>query len=189
MENLKQYLNSFFRLSTDELEAVIACFKPEKINKGESLLRQDSYSKRLSFIDHGYIRVYAIVDGKEITQWISSKGYFVTDLNSFFFGYPARWNLQALTDATLFSISKGDYEQLVEALPGWEKAEKQFIAHCFVTLENRVFSLISLNAEERYKQFFSENKELFNEVPLQYLASMLGMSPETFSRIRSKRLS
>ncbi len=61
------------------------------------------------------------------------------------------------------------------------------MASCFIQLEDRIFSHLSLNAEERYHQFFENNKELFNQVPLQYLASMLGMSPETFSRIRNKK--
>jgi CRP-like cAMP-binding protein len=56
-------------------------------------------------------------------------------------------------------------------------------------LENRVFDFISLTAEERYKKLFDTNRELFNQVPLQYLASMLGMTPETFSRIRRKMIS
>lgn len=67
--------------------------------------------------------------------------------------------------------------------------EKQFIAGCFVQLEDRVFSHLSLSAEERYDKLFENNKEIFNQVPLQYLASMLGMSPETFSRIRNKKIS
>jgi hypothetical protein len=59
---------------------------------------------------------------------------------------------------------------------------------CFVMLENRVFDLISMPAEERYQKLFDQNRKLFNQVPLQYLASMLGMTPETFSRIRRKMI-
>jgi CRP-like cAMP-binding protein len=67
--------------------------------------------------------------------------------------------------------------------------EKLFIARCFIMLEDRIFTHLSMTAEERYNFFFENNKELFNQVPLQYIASMLGMTPETFSRIRKKQLS
>jgi CRP-like cAMP-binding protein len=66
--------------------------------------------------------------------------------------------------------------------------EKLFIAKCFAILEDRIFSHLSMTAEERYHFFFGNNKVLFNQVPLQYIASMLGMTPETFSRIRKRQL-
>ncbi|HEY5823130.1 MAG TPA: cyclic nucleotide-binding protein, partial [Cyclobacteriaceae bacterium] len=67
--------------------------------------------------------------------------------------------------------------------------EKLFMVRCFSIMEDRIFGHLSMSAEERYQFFFNQNKELFNQVPLQYLASMLGMTPETFSRIRKKQLS
>lgn len=73
-------------------------------------------------------------------------------------------------------------------VPSWHELEKLFIAKCFTILENRIFSHLSMTAEERYNNFSEHNKELFNQVPLQYIASMLGMTPETFSRIRKKQL-
>ena len=73
-------------------------------------------------------------------------------------------------------------------MPIWNELEKKFLVNCFTTLEDRIFSHLSMTAEERYHFFFSQNKELFNLVPLQYIASMLGMTPETFSRIRKKHI-
>ncbi len=71
-------------------------------------------------------------------------------------------------------------------VPKWQVLEKLFIAKCFTVMEDRIFAHLSMTAEERYVSFFEANKELFNQVPLQYIASMLGMTPETFSRIRNK---
>jgi CRP-like cAMP-binding protein len=64
--------------------------------------------------------------------------------------------------------------------------EKRFLAQYFVMMEDRIFSHLSMTAEERYNLFFENNSELFNQIPLQFIASMLGMTPETFSRIRKK---
>jgi CRP-like cAMP-binding protein len=142
----------------------------------------------LSFIESGLLRIYSISDGKEVTQWISTKGYFVTDLSSLLFESPARWTIQALTDVDLFTIQREDYRRIGTLVPKWHELEKLFIAKCFTFLEDRIFSHLSMTAEERYQLFFENNKDLFNQVPLQYIASMLGMTPETFSRIRKKQL-
>ncbi|PCJ66583.1 MAG: cyclic nucleotide-binding protein [Bacteroidetes bacterium] len=164
-------------------------FVSEKISKGSFYTRVGHSCDKLSFISSGMLRVYASKDDKTITQWISTPGYFVTDLNSLVFDQPSRWNIEALTDCRLYSISKKDYNQLNAQIPGWSQLEKQFLAKCFLTLESRVFSLISNTAEERYNELFALNPQLFNNVPLNNLASMLGMSPETLSRIRAKRTS
>lgn len=89
----------------------------------------------------------------------------------------------------LFTISHEQYLQMGTLIPKWTELEKLFISKCFITLESRVLDLISLTAEERYQKLFDHNRALFNQVPLQYLASMLGMTPETFSRIRRKMIS
>lgn len=123
-------------------------------------------------------------EDKEVTQWISTKGYFVTDLSGFIFNQPARWTIQALTDVEIYTIRKSEYEKIKTIIPRWPELERLFIVRCFTTLEDRIFSHLSMTAEERYHFFFENNKELFNQVPLQYIASMLGMRPETFSRIR-----
>jgi len=134
------------------------------------------------------LRIYVKDQNKEVTQWISTAGYFVTDLSSLVFQNPARWTIQALSDVELYTISRNDYNCIGKLIPDWHQLEKLFIAKCFTMLEDRIFSHLSMSAEERYAFFFEHNKELFNQVPLQYIASMLGMTPETFSRIRKKTI-
>ena len=112
---------------------------------------------------------------------------FATDLTSFVFNTPSLINIQALSDTVIYSISKNDYANLGSTLPQWHKLEKMFLLNCFITLEQRVLSHLAMTAEERYVSFFEKNKELFNQVPLQYIASMLGMTPETLSRLRKKK--
>lgn len=176
-------------VDTEELKAITSLFEPELLKKGDFFLETGKKCDRLSFIQSGFLRVFLETETKEITQWISTKGYFITDLSSFIFDQPARWTIQALTDVAIFSIRKSEYDKINTVIPKWAELEKQFIVHCFTTLENRIFSHLSMTAEERYYFFFENNKELFNQVPLQYIASMLGMTPETFSRIRKKQFS
>ena len=189
MTELEQYINSYFGVvEPNELQKINSLFKPSSLKKGDYFSKQWKACDKLSFIQSGLIRIYATTEDKEVTQWISTKGYFVTDLSSLVFGTPSRFSIQALTDSELFTITKEDYEKIGKLLPQWHELEKLFIARCFTMLEDRIFTHLSMTAEERYALFFEHNKELFNQVPLQYIASMLGMTPETFSRIRKKNL-
>jgi CRP-like cAMP-binding protein len=179
LTELQKYITSYFGITNQNLDKITALFTESELKKGEFFTKSGQYCEKLSFIRSGFIRVFANANDKEVTQWISTKGSFITDLYSFTFKQRAKWNIQALTDCEL-------YNNLV---PNWAEMEKKFIAGCFIQLEDRVFSHLSLSAEERYDKLFENNKELFNQVPLQYLASMLGMSPETLSRIRNKKIS
>ena len=186
MNELQQYIESYFGVRQDDLATIAAKFKQTALKRGDFFLKTGGRCDKLSFIRSGLIRIYSHSDGKEITQWISTQGYFITDLSSFVFETPARWTIQALSDTQLYTIGRNDYKALGQLIPQWHQLEKLFIAKCFTILEDRIFSHLAMSAEDRYLQFFEQNKELFNEVPLQYIASMLGMTPETFSRIRKK---
>lgn len=184
---LSQHIQAAFNVSPDETEQIVTFFKPLDLKKNEYFLKADQFSKYLGFVQSGLLREFLYHDGREVTKWISGPGYFAVDLSSFLFGKTARVNMQALTDCRMFVLSKTDYAQVGQVVSKWPEIEKMFIARCFTVLEDRVVSHLSLSAEERYDAFFQYNPDLFNLVPLQYLASMLGMTPETFSRIRKKR--
>lgn len=189
MTELEHYISSYFGVAQpDDLHAISQFFRQETLKKGDFFLETGKSCNKLSFIQSGMLRIYLQTDDKEVTQWISTKGYFVTDLAGFVFETPARWTIQALSDVELFTINRADYIKIGQLIPKWNELEKLFIARCFVMLEDRIFTHLSMTAEERYNFFFEHNKELFNQVPLQYIASMLGMTPETFSRIRKKQL-
>lgn len=170
------------------METIASLFKPETLKKGDYFLKTGKNCDKLSFVKEGFLRIFVETEKKDVTQWISTKGYFVTDLSGYIFGDPARWNIQALTDVEIFTLNKSDYQKMETLVSDWSTLEKLFIVRCFTLMENRIFTHLSMTAEERYAYFFENNKELFNQVPLQYIASMLGMTPETFSRIRKKQL-
>ncbi len=189
MHELEQYIKPYFgKVNDTDLENIVSMFEPETLEKGDFLTKTGCRCRKLSFVKSGMLRVFAYSEEKEVTQWISTASYFTTDLASFIFESPARWTIQALTDVELFTISRSDYKKLGDLVPKWHELEKMFLVRCFTLMEDRIFSHLSMSAEERYQFFFQHNQELFNQVPQQYLASMLGMTPETFSRIRKKQL-
>lgn len=187
MTVLAQYIKSYFGIVSDvEIEEISTLFQKEHLKKDDFFAQKGNRINKLSFIESGMLRIFVNTDKKEVTQWISTSGYFVTDLTGFIFDDVSRWNIQALSDTVLYSISKENYKKVGSIVSKWNELEKMFIVKCFTTLEERIFSHLSMSSEERYHYFFKHNKELFNQVPLQYIASMLGMTPETFSRIRKK---
>ena len=188
MTALEEYINSFFGIiDPDELAVIADLFKKSSIRKGDYLVESGKICGQLSFVETGLLRMFEMTKDKEITQWISAQGYFSADLSSFLFETPSRLSIQAIEDTEVYSISKKDYLIIGELVPNWHALEKTFILRCFIMLEQRIWTHLSMTAEERYHAFFENNKALFNKVPLQYIASMLGMTPETFSRIRKKQ--
>ncbi|WP_149527109.1 Crp/Fnr family transcriptional regulator [Sphingobacterium hotanense] len=184
--NFKESLFQMFEVSDDQADLILSNFKEEHLDKNAMFLSEGKQCEKLSFVSSGYCRVFKITPNKEVTQWIGGNGYFITDLASFLFDQKAIWSIDALTPVTLWTLNKQDYLTLENEIPDWNVLEKRFIAKCFMALEQRIFNFIALSAEERYQQYFEQQKDLFNQVPLQYIASVLGMSPETLSRIRSK---
>lgn len=186
---LYQALKASFQLPDTQVADLIPLFKMKHLAKGESHTQLGQYRTELSFIVKGSFNMFALKDGKQITQWLATEKEWVCDLNTLIFDQPARWNIEASEDSILYSLSRHDYNQLPQIMPQWNLIEKQFLSHCFVMLENRVFSLLSLNAEERYVKMQEQRPEVFKRFPQHQIASMLGMTPETFSRIRKKLIS
>ncbi|MDX2305964.1 MAG: Crp/Fnr family transcriptional regulator [Microscillaceae bacterium] len=185
--DFKNYLSSYLNLSLIQSEKIVSFFKPTSLKKNDFFLKSGSLSNRLAFVQSGILREYLLTsEGKEITKWISTRGFFVVDLESFLFEKAARYHVQALEDSALLVIHKSHYNHIQDHIPEWPSLEKLFIVKCFSILEERIITHLSLTAEERYHWLFAYQPELFNAVPLQYLASMLGMTPETLSRIRKK---
>lgn len=189
MTALEQYLQTYFGIvAADDLQKVVALFTQSTIKKGDYLLKAGRRCEQLSFVQSGFLRMFVSTEEKEITQWIATEGYFCTDLSGFVQDTPSRFSIQALSDTEVYTIHKADYQKISTLIPTWHELEKLFLVRCFTMLEERIFSHLSMTAEERYHQFFAQNRALFNQVPLQYIASMLGMTSETFSRIRKKQV-
>ena len=144
MEELTTHIKSYFGLKKESVRKIEELFKEENISKGTLHTRQSQYNSSLSFIKRGFMRISALSDGREITLWVAAEGEFVTDLSGVVFGQPARWNIHAMTDCELFTIYAADYRKINEVLPEWAQLEKAFLAKCFATLEDRVFSFLSI---------------------------------------------
>lgn len=179
---LKTQLEIPDRLVTESAEY----YQEETMGKGDFLVKQGQRCHRLSLITQGYLRFYSHASKKAVTHWIFGQQQMVTDVASFFLQQPAKWNIQALTPTTVHTLHSSQYEKLRTQIPEWDHHEKRFLIKLLSALENRVYTLVSMSAEERFKYLFQADPDMFNELPLQYIASMLGMTAETLSRMRNK---
>jgi len=188
MNELEQNLRVYLPVADDEMTILTSCFHRETLEKGDYFLKAGRVGNKFSFHLDGLIRIFAMHGNKEATQWISYKGNFISDLRGIIFGEPAPFSMQALSHCELYTIDKKDYLSLPDRISRWPLLERAFIARCFNVMEMRVFSLLSMTAEERYAYLQEQNPSLFDTVPLKYLASMMGITPESLSRIRKKKM-
>ena len=121
MTELERYINSYFGIPQEDLLKIVSYFHLSPLKKGEFFLKAGRICDKLSFHKSGIIRVFVEGEQKEITQWISTKGYFITDLSGIIFNKPAKYAIQALSDCELYTINREDYNNLGKIIPKWHE--------------------------------------------------------------------
>ena len=184
MHQLKECIATHIQIKAETLNTIVSAFEAFSISKGSFLLESGKLANQLIFIASGYVRMYDISDGKEITLWIGSKGKFITSVSSFVFKTTNYWNIQAITDCEIYAISRENHFSLCQQQPKWLEFDNLLLANSFALLEQKMFSHLHTTAKQRFEKLLQEEPALFNHVPLQYIASMLGITPESLSRLR-----
>ncbi|MEM7486089.1 MAG: Crp/Fnr family transcriptional regulator [Bacteroidota bacterium] len=188
MTALIESLSLFSNIDDSILDEIVLEFDKVSLKRKECLVNAGEIAGVLAYIDSGYIRMFNIdVDGNETTVWIGSNGKFITDISSFVFKKPSFWNIEALTDCQLRIIKRDSHFQLCKKYREWLDFENFLLSKALVSLEYRMFVQMNLSAEERYKEFFKKNSLFFNDISLKHIASFLGMSAETLSRLRKNK--
>jgi CRP-like cAMP-binding protein len=184
MEKLKSYFQS---AGFDEIdsEKIASHFKRQLFNAGEYFVKEGKISLQMGFIETGQLQYYSMNEkGEERTTYISLPHTFAASLLTYLTETPARENIRALTDATLWVIEKSDVLALQNQIPGFKDFYIQLIEWQICCIDKAKFDLITLTAEQRYEKVMREEPELLQQVPLQYIASMLGITPRHLSRLR-----
>ncbi len=184
MEQLRNCITNQINIDKESLESIVSSFEVKTIKKGDFFLKSGRICRKMGFIKSGYLRMYDIADGKEITFWVGSKGKFITSLSSFIFETENFWNIQAVTNCEILVISKEKHFALCKQQPKWLEFDNLLLAHSFALLEKSMFSQLHTTAQQRFENLLKEEPALFNHVPLQHIASMLGIAPESLSRLR-----
>lgn len=184
MKSIRECIKAHVEMGGEDLDTVVGKFERRQLKKGDYFLTSGTICREMAFIETGYLRMFNIADGKEITFWIGNDGRFITSLSSFVFESPNFWNIQAVTDCSLQVINRKDHFELCKQQAKWLEFDNVLLARSFALLEQSMFAHLHTTAQQRFEALLEENPSLFNHVPLQYIASMLGITPETLSRLR-----
>ena len=184
MKTIEDCILSQVSISPQDLVKVTSNFEARSLGKNELLLESGQLCREMAFVSSGYLRIFNYADGKEITLWIGGNGSFLTSLSSFVFQTPNHWNIQAITDSEILVIQKEDFDRLLKEVPAWLEFDNILLSRAFALLEGRMFEQLHTTSKQRFEALLAENPAIFNHVPLQYIASMIGVTPETLSRLR-----
>ena len=165
-------------------------FKPISISKNTILEEQGKIPEYLYFINSGYMRLfYYDENGDEIITNLSAEGSFMASFLSFINGYVAKENVECITDCELLRIAKPNLRKLIDESENFKQFSLIIFQQPIALAEIRANDLATLNAEQRYRKFIANQSSILQNVPMQYIASFLGMKPESLSRIRRQIIS
>jgi CRP-like cAMP-binding protein len=155
-------------------------------NKGELLLEAGQVCEHIYFIRKGVVRGFIREGKKDITTWITAEGEMVSSILSFEEKGSTLENMQAIEDSEMLALTLVDLEKLYEQFPEFNIVSRKLLQRYYSDAEGRAFIARLTNAETKYKQFLTRYNYLANRVPLTYIASFLGITLETLSRVRRK---
>ncbi len=172
-------------LTDNDLEQIRAVCIFKKLRKRQYLLQEGDINHHACFIIKGCLRNYRLSkDGAEHILKFAVENWWMSDLESYNNNSPSKNNIDAVEDSELLLIEKKAFEKLVDDLPKFREFHEKLKSKSVDTLQNRIISNISDTAEEKYFKFIKTYPDIFNRVPLHMIASYLGVSRETLSRIR-----
>lgn len=184
-EVLFQKLDEKIQLTEEEKQLCKSFFTPKKLRKRQYILQEGDVCKYTAFVEKGMLRMYTINDkGSEHIIQFAFEGWWMADQFSFITGEPAIYNIDALEDSELLLLSKQAEEQLLQKIPKFERYFRILLQNSLIATQRRLISSISQTAEERYNQLIGTCPTIPQRVPQHMMASFLGITPETLSRIR-----
>lgn len=182
---LKTYLENTGIFSEEEIGRVLPFFREVQLKRGDFFIREHEKCRKVAFVCSGIFRsFYSSGKGEDITYCFRFPGEFITAYTAFITGEQSQESMQAISDAVLLVISKEELDRLAEGNYAWTFFLKQTAEQQYMELEQRVFQLQRLNATERYRQLMNVHPGYIRNIPLQYLASYLGITQRHLSRIR-----
>lgn len=184
-KGLEQFLQSSGKMNARLAEVVAARFQPREVEKGAFLLREGKVCDEFLFLDSGFLRAFVLnTEGEEVTTGFYKAGGIVFEVASFFHRTPSRENIQALTGCSGWAVSFTELNALFHGLPQFREFGRHLLVQGYAALKERMLSTITEPAETRYARLLHTHPEILQQAPLKYVASFLGITDSSLSRIR-----
>ncbi|WP_179375675.1 Crp/Fnr family transcriptional regulator [Winogradskyella wichelsiae] len=188
MQQIKDYLDQLATISQPDWDFFTSKLQRRTIKKKSIFLKIDEIENHISFIESGVVRLFIPKENpsKEITFGFSFKDQFVSAYDSFLTQTPSAYQLQALTDTTLLSMTYSDLQEVYKNTQIGNIIGRLTAERLFLLKSKREQNLLNLTAEERYLKLFKERPELLKIIPLKYISSYIGVTAQALSRIRKR---
>ena len=187
VETLFKYFEhkSGLTLTDDQKEQIEASFRVKKMRKKQYLQQEGDICRYMSFIVKGSARMFSIDEkGHDHIIRLAIEGWWLGDYESYMLQTPSKFNVEILEDSELLIVSKEAVQQLVETVPPVAEAIKAIDKQSIIATQQRIYSAISLSAEERFEGLVKTYPDFLQRFPQGMIASYLGIAPETLSRLK-----
>jgi CRP-like cAMP-binding protein len=186
-DKLSRFFQSTSYFSAQQVQEIMQLFEEKEVEKNELLLREGQVSNDYYFLEEGFMRAFVYdLDGKDVTTSFYPPGTVVVEVSSFFNRIPSRENIQALADCKGQFITYEQLNHLFHAYPEFREFGRSILVRILTALKNRTLSMITETAEQRYEHLLKSNPDIFQNVPLKHIASFLGITDTSLSRIRKE---
>jgi len=184
-EQLFKNITSKIKISEQDFEKFLSLTKTIEIKKNEFFINEGNRVKYIAFINTGVLYSYSVDDkgDKHVVQ-IALENHWISDLFSFLSNEPSLFNVQAIEPSKITLISKDNFETACDTIPAFERFFRILIQNAYVNSQRRVSRIYANSAEERYLKLINSNPKIIQSVPQHYIASYLGIKPQSLSRIR-----
>jgi len=180
-----KHIEEKVQLSQSEKELIKTFFKPKKLKKKQFLVVEGHVCSYLTFVSKGLLKSYNVDDkGNEHINQFSTEGWWTSDMSSFFSGGISFYSIDAMEDSAVLLITREDFENLTLQVPVMDRYFRLLFQNSLITKERRLISSYTHTAEEKYRYIVENNPDFIRRIPQNLLASYLGLSPETLSRLK-----
>jgi CRP-like cAMP-binding protein len=184
MSFLNQAITDVTPLSHEAFAELKGMTTTRSLKKNEFILRQDAICKHIYFVKTGMIRIYYLKDGRDVTEWFACDRQFCFSIMSYFHEEPSKLVIQCLEDCEVTYFSKSGLEKLSDENLEISRFYRSLFAGSLIGSQVRMESIQFETALQRYQSLMNNNPEIIQRAPLKYIASFLGITVETLSRIR-----
>jgi len=185
---LRKFINAYTVLDTEDFDTILEKLTIKELRKKEHLVSAGETCNEIAFFEKGYFRFYHYSPaGVEITTDFRFAPHFITSYTSLITRKPSQVYVQAMESMVVWIIRYSDLMNLYNNHPRIERFGRIMAEQVAIESEKHLFSLLNFNAEERYNHLLKEYPDYIQNIPLQYLASFLGIKQETLSRVRQKQ--
>ena len=186
MEKIRKYIENITEINDEDWEFFSSKLQKKNYPKKTIIAEIGEVENHISFIEKGIVRLLIPKEEDEITDGFSFENEFISAYDSFLTQTPSKYQLETLVETSLLSITYSDLQKVYKHTKIGNLIGRLVAERLFIIKSNRALSLLNDSAEKRYFNLFTERPNLIKEIPLKYIASYIGVKPQSLSRIRKQ---